>query len=473
MTWRPWKAYLFPGDAENDPGFQQEIQRIARTGLRVAGWVGMGTAVFFYLGRFLIDPEMDTALLRSAETGVVIAASLCALAAAKMEIAARNGRTLGIIFALFLAAILFWFSVLISQQAPSFADSIPGQATIIMLVGVAAFPLRPMQAFLVGSMLCLLYIFISWLIEKAFYLGSGPLQVNLLFIGMLTLLCTALAALVYRQRYVSYRNYQQSLLAAEELREIEARMMLAEQSATLGRLAAAMSHEMNSPIGALKSAVDTLLLLASRQATAPAAEHPRLVRLQSELRKTVLESTTRLSELVCRIQRFANLDNAEVFEADLNEILGSAVELTRGTLPPKARLLTSFDELPRLLCRPEQLSAVFHGVLTNAMEAIKQDGDGGLIRVTSKRNGPDVDIIVEDNGRGIAANELSLLFEPHFQITGNRVATGNWGMFSFRRMVREHGGDITVKSEPGRGTKVKIHLPCSSCFSPGPAEDGD
>lgn len=465
MTWRPLRAYLFPGDAENDPGFRQEIQRIACTGLRVGGWVGIGTAVFFFLGRFLIDPETETLLLRTVETAAVIGISLMVLVIAKWDIAARRGRTIGIIFALFLSTLLFLFSILISQQAPSFADSIPGQATVVMLVGVAAFPLRPMQAFFLGSMLCVVYLSISWLIEKAWYLGSGPLLVNLLFIEMLTLLCTALAALVYRQRYVSYRNYQQSLRAAEELREVEARMMLAEQSATLGRLAAAMSHEMNSPIGALRSAVDTLLLLASRQATAPPEQHPRLVRLQSDLRKAIQESTARLSQMVARIQRFANLDNAQILEADLNELLSSAVELTRATLPPKARLVTSYDQLPRLLCRPEQLSAVFHGVLTNAVKAIKEDGEPGLIHVTSKRNGPDVDITVEDNGRGIASNELMLLFEPHFQISGTRMASANWGMFSFRRMVREHGGDITVHSEPGKGTKVTIHLPCSSCFS--------
>jgi len=305
MTWRPWKAYLFPGGAEKDPGFRDEIQRIARTGLRVAGWVGIGTAVFFFLGRILIDVEVETLLLRSVETGAVIAAGLAALGASKWELASRRGRTIGIVFAVVLASLLFLFSILISQQAPSFADSIPGQATVIMLVGVAAFPLRPAQAFLLGSLLCCSYVGLSWVIQSTFYLGSGPLMVNLLFIEMLTLLCTALAAVVYRQRYVSYRNYQQSLHAAEELREIEARMMMAEQAATLGRLAAAMSHEMNSPIGALKSAVDTLLLLGSRQATAPPEEQARLVRLQAELRKTVQDSTARLTQMVGRIQRLA------------------------------------------------------------------------------------------------------------------------------------------------------------------------
>ena len=465
MTWRPWKAYLFPGDAEQDPGFAEEVHRIARTGLRVAGWVGIGTALFFYFGRFLIDPETETLLLRTVETAVVVLVSLAVLRAADLEIAARRGRLIGIVFALVLSTLLFLFSILISQQAPSFADSIPGQATVIMLVGVAAFPLRPMQALFLGAMLSVIYVAISWVVEKQFYLGSGPLLVNLLFIEMLTLLCAALAALVYRQRYVSYRNYQQSLRAAEELREVEARMMLAEQSATLGRLAAAMSHEMNSPLGALKSAVDSLLLLASRQATAAPSEQARLVRLQSDLRKAILDSTERLSQIVARIQRFANLDSAHVMEADLNEILGSAVELTRAILPPKARLVTNFDQLPRLLCRPEQLSAVFHGVLTNAVEAVRQNAESGLIVVTSKRNGPDVDIIVEDNGQGIAQNDLMLLFEPRFRVRGDRVSSGNWGMFSFRRMVREHGGDITVRSEPGKGTAVTIHLPCSSCFA--------
>ena len=102
---------------------------------------------------------------------------------------------------------------------------------------------------------------------------------------MLTCLAAALTAVVYDQRRSTYEWHCRTLETAEKLRDAEARNLLAENAASVGRLAAAISHELNSPIGALVSGVDTLLLLATRQLHSSPAEQQRLVVLQNELRK--------------------------------------------------------------------------------------------------------------------------------------------------------------------------------------------
>ena len=89
-----------------------------------------------------------------------------------------------------------------------------------------------------------------------------------------------------------------TLETAEKLRQAEARNLLSENAASVGRLAAALSHELNSPIGALVSGVDTLLLLAARQAHSSPPEQQRLIVLQNELRKSIQQSTDRLREIV-------------------------------------------------------------------------------------------------------------------------------------------------------------------------------
>jgi signal transduction histidine kinase len=245
--------------------------------------------------------------------------------------------------------------------------------------------------------------------------------------------------------------------AAEGLRQAEARNLLAENAASLGRLAAALSHELNSPIGALGSAVDTLLLLAARQATtAPGPEQQRLVVLQNDLRRSIRASTDRLKEIVERMQRFTNLDKAEVQLANVNEILSDVTALLEPSWRGKAQVELDLKPVPDLVCRPQQLSAVFSGLLGNAVEATNGNGH---VSVASRENGDYVIVEISDNGHGLAPDELQDIFDPGFRVRGSRVASGNWSMFTSRQIIREHGGDITLSSVPGRGTCVQVSLP--------------
>jgi signal transduction histidine kinase len=67
-----------------------------------------------------------------------------------------------------------------------------------------------------------------------------------------------------------------------------------------------------------------------------------------------------------------------------------------------------------------------------------------------------------DNGRGLNQREIENIFDPGFKVAQGRVRTGNWSMFSSRQIVREHGGEIQIESERGRGTKVRVMLPFRS-----------
>jgi len=68
-------------------------------------------------------------------------------------------------------------------------------------------------------------------------------------------------------------------------------------------------------------------------------------------------------------------------------------------------------------------------------------------------------IRVEDNGSGMEEAELETIFDPGFKVTAGRVSTGNWGLFSSRQIVFEHGGEIQITSTPGKGTTVDVLLP--------------
>jgi signal transduction histidine kinase len=217
-----------------------------------------------------------------------------------------------------------------------------------------------------------------------------------------------------------------------------------------------VSQELNSPIGALISGVDTLLLLATRQLHSTPAEQERLVVLQNELRKSIKQSTDRLEEIVARMQRFSNLDMAEVQAANINDLINDVAALLEPKYKDKVKVEMNLQPVPPLVCRPQQLSAVFSNLMGNAIEATNGNG---RVTVSSGQQGPNLHVEFSDNGRGLTAQELETIFDPGFRVAHGRVASGNWSMFSARQIVRDHGGEIQIESERGKGTRVRVVLP--------------
>jgi len=463
MQLRELRAYLFPGQAEREPGFRDLIAKQSLVGLKVVAGVTIGVSVFATVSRFLLLPPDAGAIVdRVLATVWLVVLGLMAYGATQTDFGQRRARGLTMLLAVLVSVLLNHFTLRLSALEPVGESYIPSQLTLILLIGVAAVPVRPAQTLGLGFALGLTYLVQANVTKRYLGWGSGPIPEHLLFVFTISLMAAAVTAVLYRQRFLNYQSYVRSLEAAEELRRAETRVLLSEHAASLGRIAAALSHELNSPIGALRSAVDTMMLINARLLESEGAERQRLVRLQADLRKSLQQSSARLEAIVSRMQRFTNLDRAEILEADMNDLLRDAASLVKSEAKGRVELDLDLRPLPKLLSRPTQLSAVFHGVLSNAVKALGEET--GRVTVKSRSTDEAVEIVVADTGKGMSREDLAALFDPRFQAAGGRMASRNWSMFSFRRILREHGGEIEVESKEGQGTRVRILLPCEACL---------
>jgi signal transduction histidine kinase len=202
--------------------------------------------------------------------------------------------------------------------------------------------------------------------------------------------------------------------------------------------------------------VDTLLVLAARQATATPAQQERMVALQADLRKSVQTSTERIKNVIARLQRFINLEEAEVQSANINELISDVAILFKDKTRDGIQLEFDFQPVPALMCRPQLLSAVFSSLLSNAINAASEKG---RIVVSTRRAPAGVEIEIQDDGRGMSPEQIENIFDPGFKQSGSRIASGNWSLFNSRQIVFEHGGDIRIDSTEGKGTTVWVTLP--------------
>jgi len=456
MWLEQFKNYLFPPTDERNPAFRYEIEQSSLRGLQIIGGIQIAVSLFMFAARFLVAAGGETLPLRSKQAALIVFVGVIDIIAAKSPWSGPLARPISIFSAVGSASVLVWASFVAASRSASPNDFIPGEITLVLLVTVTIMPLRPLHTVALGVGLVAAYFTLAKFSERTILAGLGPDPNYLIFIVMLTLLSVGITAVLYRQRWSNYEILQQTIEAGEALRQAQNRILLTENASSLSRLAAALSHEMNNPLGAMISGIDTLLLLAQRQAAATPAEEPKLMELQAEVRRSIQQSATRMKELVGKLQRFTDLDETSMASSDLNEILRNVATMAGNEKEKAPKVDLRLDSVPPVLCRPQQLAAVFRSLLSNALNAVNGEG---RISISSRRSDDQVEVDIEDNGRGMTPEQMQHIFEPEFRVAGGRVAAGNWSMFNSRQIVREHGGDIRISSREGMGTRVTIVLP--------------
>ena len=418
------RNWLFPVTGP-DEGFHQESLSLSGRGAPLAGALEIAIGLMGLTG-LLPWPAAIAMIVLGALT----------LVATRVDALYEHVRTV-VAIGLGLSALN---AVLAAQPDHSFA---PIAIAILLLAAPALVPLLPWQSMLMGTAVVL---------AAATNGHAGAM-------ALLAAAATFLTATLYEQRLSNYRSFTNLLYASQNFRDLQSRMVLTESSATMVHLSAALAHELSSPIGTVSSAVETLLLLSARQAQAPAAEQERLLALQTDLGRSLQDSMARLKKIVNRIQRLCHLDEAAMQSADLNDLLREAAALVIPQASNSIDFLWNLHPLPELQCRPQQLTTVFWSVLLNAAQAI--DGDG-RISISSAVRDARVEVRIEDNGRGISSERLAHIFDPVFNIADSRVSTGNWSLFTSRQFIKNHGGELRIKSLAGQGTTVTLYLPCAS-----------
>jgi two-component system NtrC family sensor kinase len=279
----------------------------------------------------------------------------------------------------------------------------------------------------------------------------------------------------------------------EEMRERERmviELQLAQKLESVGRLAAGIAHEINTPIQYvgdsvhfLRSAYDDLNQVldicrqavddlppgadhaASKLALAEAAARHDLEFLRTEIPKAferTFDGVERVTNIVKAMKEFAHPDEKEHNPADLNHALQTTLLVASNEYKYLAKIDTDFAELPPVICNVGELNQVFLNLIVNAAHAIQDAGKDvttGRIRVSTALDGDTALIRISDNGCGVPPENLSKLYDPFFTTKEVGRGTGQGLAITHSILVDKHGGDISVQSTVGLGTEFTLRLP--------------
>ena len=259
-----------------------------------------------------------------------------------------------------------------------------------------------------------------------------------------------------------YRELERTLA---ELRESQTALVQAEKMASLGKLVAGVAHEINNPLGALQSSVNTMGLAASRISEWCKGQPPELsgnvhalVETLTAVSAQAKAACDRVGAVVTNLRHFAQLDRAEVLRAHVQAGMESTLRLLRHEFAERIEVIRDYGQVPEIDCYPRELNQLFMNLLLNAKEAIERGGRRGEIRVRTWAQPDTIHIEISDNGCGIPSEHLDKIFDPGFTTKGVQVGTG-LGLAICYQIVRAHKGTIEVSSRPGEGATFTVKLP--------------
>ncbi|MEJ0085726.1 MAG: ATP-binding protein [Pseudomonadota bacterium] len=257
----------------------------------------------------------------------------------------------------------------------------------------------------------------------------------------------------------------------------EQRMASGERLESIGRLAAGVAHEINTPIQYLNDSVSFIsegvveLLAYIDQLHAAMTPRPEagedIEYLREELPPAlsrVSDGLSRIAEIVRSMKDFSHADQNEMSQVDLNRAINSTLVIARSEYKMVADLETDFAPLPAITCHGGQINQVVLNLLVNAAHAIadvvKETGGRGKITVKTRVVDQHVVISVADTGGGIPAQIRAHIFDPFFTTKEVGRGTGQ-GLSIARGVARAHGGSLDFETEVGKGTTFYIRLPIS------------
>jgi signal transduction histidine kinase len=273
--------------------------------------------------------------------------------------------------------------------------------------------------------------------------------------------------------------------------QAEVELRQAQKLEAVGRLAAGIAHEINTPIQfvgdnthfvqdafndiqallrryqelrdrAAAGTVDAALL----QAVAQAEEDADLEYLEEEIPKALaqtLDGVGRVASIVRALKEFAHPDSKEKMPADLNQALQSTLTVARNELKYVAEVETEFGDLPAVTCQVGDVNQVFLNLLVNAAHAIGDrygdSGERGRIWVRTSAEDDWVTIAIGDTGCGIPEEIRSKVYDPFFTTKEVGRGTGQGLALAHAVIVEQHGGSLSFDSKVGEGTVFYLRLP--------------
>ena len=288
----------------------------------------------------------------------------------------------------------------------------------------------------------------------------------------------------------------------EELKRLQAtqsQVIHTTKLASLGQMVAGVAHEINTPLGFVKSNVEVIgdllddyrTLVKQYDAAVQYCLQPvdlifgadkssldKLVKHVEEARRKLFDARTNLEKtsllkdakellsdaseglgqlgsLVLNLKGFSRVDRDGMDSMDLNEGVESTLMIAQHLLRDRVKVVKHLQPLPKVKCMPSQMNQVFLNLITNAAQAI--DGNGTLT-IDSKVVNNNIEISFADTGSGIADDILPKIFDPFF--TTKQVGEGTGlGLSIVHKILKGHGGSIKVRTTPKKGSVFTLTLP--------------
>lgn len=299
------------------------------------------------------------------------------------------------------------------------------------------------------------------------------------------------------------RELQDKLVNEMQERErIAIELRLAQKLESVGRLAAGVAHEINTPIQFvsdslyfLRSSFEDLTRLIEtcmqatreldtdgdiarfRQSVNDASATADLGFLMEEMPKAferTFEGAQRVTRIVRAMKEFAHPDSSEQSPADINHALQTTLIVAANEYKYCAAMKTEFGELPEVVCNIGEINQVFLNLIINAAHAIqdaeRDAGNGGEIAIRTALVGEYVEISISDNGCGIPQEHLDKIYDPFFTTKEVGRGTGQGLAITHSIVMDKHQGQVRAESKVGVGTTFTLCLPVNGVSRPDTTE---
>jgi signal transduction histidine kinase len=301
------------------------------------------------------------------------------------------------------------------------------------------------------------------------------------------------------------RSLRGLILDVTERWRLESELAQAQKLESVGRLAAGVAHEINTPIqfvsdsvnfvrGSMTDLFEVLKLyqalpalagdaaaleVAAREAVEAEEENdvPYIVENTPRSLDRALEGLERVASIVRAMKQFAHPDRKEKSPVNLNQALQSTLTIARNEYKYVADLETDLGDIPLVLCHAGEFNQAVLNIVVNAAhaiaDAVKDTDQRGKITVRTRRLGAEVEIAIGDTGHGIPEAIHQRIFDPFFTTKEVGRGTGQ-GLAIARNVITDkHGGTLTFDTTPGQGTTFFIRLPIgdgasTTAAAPGP-----
>jgi len=245
----------------------------------------------------------------------------------------------------------------------------------------------------------------------------------------------------------------------------------ADKLASLGQLVSGIGHEINNPnqfirgnIKIIKQALEDMLSIVDEHyKTNPDLKIARLnyIFFRENIMQLVddmVHGSERITKIVKGLRGFARKDEGLLVDnVDINTLIEASARLVRNEVHKRADIqLDLAENLPHFTGNSQKLEQVLVNLIVNASQAMR-DGIKGLITIRTSTDDKYLLVNIEDNGVGMNQKTMKQIFDPFFTTKRAKGGTG-LGLAIAYRIIEEHGGDISVRSKPGEGTKFTIRI---------------